>query len=237
MKGIVLAGGEGTRMKPLTDIDNKHLLPVGQRRMVELPILTLISAGVDDIVLITGGKRPGTFLELLKDGSNLGCKHLHYTHQEGAGGIAEALSKARPFMKEDERCVVILGDNYFEGSIASYLTEWDSGAGVLLVEVDEPWRYGVAEVGEYGQVISIEEKPSAPKSNQIIPGLYMFDSQVWDFIDQIRPSSRGELEVTDLLRLYLDRQILSSWKHTSYWRDMGSISSWAEVVERINNQE
>ena len=170
MKGIILAGGMGSRLAPLTQNDNKHLLPVYKKRMVEYPIQTLVDAGIQDIILITGGKRPGAFLELLKNGREVGASKLYYSYQEGAGGIAAALKLAKPFIDDDESCVVVLGDNYFEDGLAKQISTWDGcGARVFLKEVDSPWRFGVAEVKE-GRIISLEEKPSDPKSNLAVLG-------------------------------------------------------------------
>ena len=165
MKGIILAGGMGTRLKPLTEIDNKHLLPVYDRRMIEYPLQTLVNLGIKDIILITGGNRPGMFLELLKNGKSHGVSRLYYTYQEGSGGIADALKLAEPFMTRKEKCVVILGDNYFEGDMSKQYKHWkrttDNGSCVLLKEVEKPWDFGVAAV-ENGKVVSLEEKPVNP---------------------------------------------------------------------------
>ena len=240
MKGIILAGGVGSRLRPLTEIDNKHLLPVYNRRMIEYPMQTLVNLGIKDIILITGGQRPGTFLELLKNGKHHGVSRLYYTYQEGSGGIADALKLASPFMTRKEKCVVILGDNYFEGGIRKQYRHWksstDVGSCVLLKEVEQPWHFGVAEV-ESGNVISMEEKPNNPKSNLAILGFYMFDHKLWQYIDKISPSERGELEITDVLRFYMENNDLSYTLYEDYWSDMGTFESRASVANRIFERE
>lgn len=234
MKGIILAGGMGTRLAPLTQNDNKHLLPVFQRRMIEYPVKTLVDAGVTDIILITGGKRPGAFLELLKNGKELGIDRLFYTYQEGSGGIAAALKLAEPFMEPFESCVVVLGDNYFEDGISSQLNSWDqTGSHCFLKPVDYPWDYGVAEVDDTDRIISLEEKPSNPKSNLAVLGAYCFDYNVWGGLDSIEPSARGELEITDVLESYMKIGDLTYSTYSGYWKDMGSFESWMEVSKRV----
>ncbi len=236
MKGIVLAGGMGTRMLPLTQEDNKHLLPVYKRRMIEYPLLTLVDAGVTDIVLVAGGKRPGAFLELLRNGKSLGIDRLNYTYQEGSGGIADALKLASNFIAPGEPCAVILGDNYFEEGISGGVLDWEKrgrGAHVFLQETDRPWDFGIAEVDYRVGVTSIEEKPPEPRSNMAILGAYIFDYSVWDKIKEVKPSSRGELEVTDLLKIYMDTADLSYSLYSGFWSDMGSFESWSEVSARV----
>jgi len=236
MKGIVLAGGMGTRMLPLTQEDNKHLLPVYKKRMVEYPLLTLVGAGITDIVLVTGGKRPGAFLELLRNGKSLGIDRLNYAYQEGSGGIADALKLASNFIAREEPCTVILGDNYFEDGISSGVLDWKkrgSGAHVFLQETNRPWDFGIAEIDHRVGVVSIEEKPPEPKSNMAILGAYIFDYSVWDRIKNVKPSSRGELEITDLLKFYMDTAELSYSLYGGFWSDMGSFGSWSEVSARV----
>lgn len=236
MKGVVLAGGMGTRMLPLTQEDNKHLLPVYKRRMVEYPLLTLVDAGITDIVLVTGGKRPGAFLELLRNGKGLGIDRLNYAYQEGSGGIADALKLASNYIPFGEPCTVILGDNYFEDGILGGVSEWAKrgrGAHVFLKETDRPWDFGIAEVDFRVGVISIEEKPIDPKSNMAILGVYIFDYSVWERIKEVKPSSRGELEITDLLKFYMNTAELSYSLYSGFWSDMGSFESWSEVSARI----
>tara|TARA_Y100000310_G_scaffold241139_1_gene245053 strand:- start:8696 stop:9400 length:705 start_codon:yes stop_codon:yes gene_type:complete len=232
MKGIVLAGGLGKRMLPLTEIDNKHLLPVGARRMVELPISSLASAGIDEVVLIAGGQRAGAFLELLKNGRHLGLKRLYYTYQEGSGGIVEALKLAEPFVDHGEPCAVILGDNYFEESLAPYVQGWDGhGAGVLYTTSSRPSDFGVIQT-DGSRVISLEEKPTRPLSNLIVPGLYFFDYSVWRLAHQVERASSGELEIVDLLQIYRGADQLTCQEYSGYWSDMGTINSWTEVIRR-----
>jgi len=237
MKGIILAGGMGSRLAPLTQSDNKHFLPVYQRRMIEYPINTLTSAGITDVVLITGGRRPGVFLEYLKDGSKFGIERLYYTHQEGAGGIPAALKLAKPFLEPGESCAVILGDNYFEDGIANGLTEWNKtrvGAHIFLKEVDVPFIFGIAQVDKKtGKVIHLEEKPKVPRSNLAILGGYVFDNKVWEYIESLEPSARGELEITGLLECYMHNGTLGYSTYSGYWNDMGSFESWMEVSKRV----
>lgn len=236
MKGIVLAGGMGTRMLPLTQEDNKHLLPVYKRRMVEYPLLTLVDAGIKDIVLVTGGKRPGAFLELLRNGKSLGIDRLSYAYQEGSGGIADALKLASNFIAPGEPCVVVLGDNYFEEGIRDGVLDWTKrgrGAHVFLKETNRPWDFGIAEVDFRVGVVSIDEKPANPKSNMAILGAYIFDYSMWDKIEEVKPSSRGELEVTDLLKIYMNTADLSYSLYSGFWSDMGSFESWSEVSTRV----
>mgnify|MGYP003952304229 CR=1 FL=1 len=233
MKGIVLAGGLGTRLRPLTKHDNKHLLPVYDKRMVEFPLMTLVKAGIDDIILITGGHNPGKFLEIFKNGNSIGAKRLYYTYQEGEGGIADALKMARPFMQSEEPCVVILGDNYFEDGIKDQYNKWSkNGAQVFLKEVEAPWAYGIAEI-DGKKIISIEEKPKEPKSNLAIVGCYMFDYTLWSKLDNIEPSVRNELEITDVLKLYMADKGLGYSFYDGYWKDMGTFETWMETSRRI----
>lgn len=237
IKGIVLGGGLGTRLAPLTQNDNKHLLPIYKKRMIEYPIDTLVRAGIKDIVLVTGGNRPGAFLELLKNGAGKGVSRLYYTYQEGNAGIADALKLAKPFIGSGERCVVILGDNYFEDGIISQLTDWfDSKkacAGILVKEVDKPWDFGIAEFNEKGQVISIEEKPNNPKSSSAILGCYFFDYSLWKKIEDIKPSTRGEFEITDILKIYMKERNFRYYKYSGFWSDMGTFDNWMNVSKRV----
>lgn len=233
MKGIVLAGGMGTRLSPLTRNDNKHLLPVYDKRMVELPLLSLVTAGIKDIILITGGRNPGKFLEIFKNGKSLGARRLYYTYQEGEGGIADALKMAQPFMGPREPCVVILGDNYFEEGIRDQYRSWDKkGAHVFLKKVETPWSYGIAEI-ENEKVVSIEEKPENPKSDLAIVGCYMFDHSLWEKLENVKPSKRGELEITDVLESYMKEKSLGYSFYEGYWQDMGTFENWTEVSKRI----
>lgn len=236
MKGICLAGGVGRRMMPLTSIDNKHLLPLFNKRMIEQPISTLTEAGIDEIILITGGQRAGSFLELFGNGRRFGINKLFYTYQDGSGGIADALKLAEPFIRPDEDCVVILGDNYFEDGLTKQIREWEndnkSNAGIIVQETDKPWNFGIAERDDTGRIISIEEKPERPRSNLAVLGAYFFPSDVWNFVKQVQPSTRGELEITDLLKFYIEQDRLTIFEYNGFWSDMGSFESWATVFER-----
>ena len=222
MKGVILAGGLGKRLGALTRITNKHLLPVYDRPMVYYPIQTLVEAGIREILLVTGGNNAGDFLRLLGNGEEFGLKDLHYTYQRGEGGIAEALSLAEHFA-DGQPLVVMLGDNIVEDSIKPHVERFSAspaGAKLLLKEVDDPWRFGVAEL-RGDQIVGIEEKPKQPKSRYVVTGIYLYDAQVFDIIRTLRPSGRGELEITDVNNAYLRRgqmayDILEGW-----WTDAG----------------
>jgi glucose-1-phosphate thymidylyltransferase len=204
MKGVVLAGGTGSRLFPLTKITNKHLLPIYDRPMIYYPIQTLVEAGITDILLVTGGRNSGDFLRLLANGKQFGLKHINYTYQEGEGGIADALRLAEHFADGQKICV-ILGDNIIEGSISEAARKFEtqaSGAHIILKEVPDAERFGVAEISG-NKITGIEEKPRAPKSNYAVTGIYMYDPTVFDKIQTLRPSGRGELEITDLNCVYL----------------------------------
>jgi glucose-1-phosphate thymidylyltransferase len=226
MKGIILAGGLGTRLFPLTRITNKHLLPVWNRPMIHYPIQCLVNAGITDILLVTGGNNSGDFLTLLGNGEEFGLKHLNYTYQKGEGGIAEALGLARHWAEGSKICV-ILGDNIIEGNIRDAVQGFEStesGARILLKEVPDPHRFGVAEI-EDGQVVRIVEKPAEPRSNLAVTGIYLYDEQVFEIIAPLKPSARGELEITDVNNEYIRRgnmthQILDGW-----WTDAGTWDS------------
>ena len=226
MKGVILAGGLGTRLHPLTRVTNKHLLPVWDKPMIYYPIECLVAAGIQDILLVTGGNNAGDFLKLLGNGKDFGLKHLNYTYQEGEGGIAEALGLAEHFAEGEHICVV-LGDNIIERDIARAVKSFDEGDGgakIILKEVPDPKRFGVAEL-DGNRVISIEEKPSAPKGNLAVIGIYMYDSEVFEIIKTLRPSGRGELEITDVNNAYIEAgrmafEILEGW-----WTDAGTFSS------------
>ena len=222
MKGVILAGGLGTRLEPLTRITNKHLLPIYKKPMIYYPLETLVEAGISQILIVTGGANAGDFLRLIGNGADFGLKHVNYTYQRGEGGIAEALKLAEHFADND-KVVVILGDNIIEKSIKAYVERFKnqkSGARILLKEVEDPWRFGVAEIAD-GKVIGIEEKPKNPKSKYIVTGVYMYDSQVFDIAKTLKPSARGELEITDVNNTYikqgnLEYDILDGW-----WTDAG----------------
>jgi glucose-1-phosphate thymidylyltransferase len=226
MKGVVLAGGTGSRLNPLTRVTNKHLLPIYDKPMVYYPIQTLVNAGIEEILLVTGGKNAGDFLRLLGNGRDFGLKHLNYTYQEGEGGIAEALGLAEFFAAGEPICV-ILGDNIIEGNIAGAVEAFKqqkSGAKILLKEVQDAQRFGVAEVrGE--RVVGIQEKPKNPKSNYAVIGIYLYDGSVFEKIHRLKPSGRGELEITDVNNFYIDEGRLSWNVLDGWWTDAGTFES------------
>jgi len=226
MKGVILAGGLGTRLLPLTRITNKHLLPVFDRPMIYYPLQTLLNAGIRDILIVTGGHHAGDFLRVLGNGKDFGLERLHYAYQEGEGGIAAALALAEHFAEGDRICVV-LGDNLIEGSIAPAVRRFGRqprGARVILKEVPDAERFGVAEVRE-GRVVSIVEKPKRPKSRYAVTGIYMYDRQVFDAVRTLRPSGRGELEITDVNTWYLRRNQLACEILDGWWTDAGTLPS------------
>lgn len=234
MKGIVLAGGTGSRLFPLTKITNKHLLPVYDKPMIYYPIRTLVDAGIRDILLVTGGRNSGDFLRLLANGKEFGLNHLGYTYQEGEGGIADALNLAEHFADGDRICV-ILGDNIIQGSIRSAVEDFIAspcGAKVLLKEVPDAERFGVAEVRE-GRVIGIEEKPENPKSNYAVTGVYMYDGTVFDKIRQLVPSGRGELEITDVNNAYIREGTLTFAFLDGWWTDAGTFDSLLRATNLV----
>ncbi|MCM8804883.1 MAG: sugar phosphate nucleotidyltransferase [Candidatus Omnitrophica bacterium] len=226
MKGIVLAGGLGTRLFPLTKVTNKHLLPVYNKPMIYYPIQTLIDAGIEDILIVTGGNSAGDFLRLLGNGKEFGLSHLSFVYQEGEGGIAAALSLAERFCDND-KMVVILGDNIVEKSIKKEVEIYqkqEKGARILLKEVENPGRFGVAEI-KNGKIIRIVEKPKVPPSNLAVTGIYMYDSQVFDIIRTLKPSERGELEITDVNNRYLEMGQLTYGILDGWWTDAGTFDS------------
>src|SRR5882757_4506538 len=217
MKGVVLAGGLGSRLFPLTKITNKHLLPVHNQPMIYYPIQTLINAGIDDIMIVTGGNSAGDFLRLLGNGKEFGLKHLNYTYQEGEGGIADALSLVEHFADDEPVCVV-LGDNIIEGNIRKAADEYRNqgkGAKILLKKVNDPQRFGVPEI-EGDKVVNIEEKPKNPKSDLAVIGIYFFDNTVFEIIKTLKPSDRGELEITDVNNHFINRGEMS-WSELEGW--------------------
>jgi glucose-1-phosphate thymidylyltransferase len=226
MKGVILAGGLGTRLYPLTKITNKHLLPVYDRPMIYYPIQALVNAGVEDIMIVTGGRKSGDFLSLLGNGSEFGLKHLNYTYQEGEGGIAEALGLCEHWAAREKICVV-LGDNIIQYNVAKAVRDFERqerGAKILLKEVHDPQRFGVAELsGE--RVISIAEKPKHPKSNLAVIGIYLYDGRVFEVIKQQKPSDRGELEITDVNNWYLADGSMTFEVLPGWWTDAGTFES------------
>ncbi len=226
MKGVVLAGGLGKRLWPLTRITNKHLLPVFDKPMIYYPIQCLVNAGIRDILVVTGGNNAGGFLELLGNGSEFGLKELHYTYQVGEGGIADALSLAQDFA-DGEKIVVILGDNIIEKNIRQGVANFFAqprGARIYLKEVPDPERFGVP-VFDREQIVRIEEKPAEPKSNYAVTGIYMYDEQVFDFIGRLSPSDRGELEITDVNNFYIEQGTMEYSLLEGWWTDAGTIES------------
>jgi glucose-1-phosphate thymidylyltransferase len=232
MKGVVLAGGTGSRLFPLTKITNKHLLPVYDKPMIYYPIQTLVDAGIEDILIVTGGRNAGDFLRLLANGKEFGLTHLDYTYQEGEGGIAEALGLAHHFGAGHRLCV-ILGDNIIQGSIREAVEDFrkqPSGAKILLKEVEDAERFGVAEMAD-GKILGIEEKPKNPKSNLAVTGIYLYDETVFDKVQQLKRSDRGELEITDVNNAYIAEGSMTFAQLDGWWTDAGTFES----LLRANN--
>ncbi len=226
MKGVVLAGGLGSRLRPLTKITNKHLLPVYDQPMIYYPLRRLVEAGITEILLVTGGVYAGEFLRLLGNGAQFGLKHLHYTYQEGEGGIAAALALAEDFADGD-RIAVILGDNIFQEPIKPYVKNYRrqaQGARILLAEVANPERFGCPELKK-GKLVRIVEKPAAPASRYAVTGLYFYDTDVVDIARNIKPSARGELEITDVNNHYLKKGRLEYDRLAGWWTDAGAFDS------------
>ena len=234
MKGVILAGGLGTRLYPLTKITNKHLLPVYDRPMIYYPIEALVRAGIDDIMIVTGGRKSGDFLSLLGNGSEFGLRHLNYTYQEGEGGIAEALGLCDYWAKGEPVCVV-LGDNIIQYNVAKAVRDFGSqgrGAKIMLKEVHDPERFGVAELqGE--RVISIIEKPKEPKSNYAVIGIYLYDARVFDVIKTLEPSDRGELEITDVNNWYIRDGSMTYEVLDGWWTDAGTFESLFRAAQLV----
>lgn len=235
MKGIILAGGLGTRLAPLTHATNKHLLPVYDKPMVYYPLQTLVNAGITDIMVVTGGPHAGDFVRVLKNGEDLGLNKLSYGYQEGEGGIAAALSMAEPFVGTDS-CVVVLGDNIIGDDISNAVNAFKElkGCHIFTKEVADPERFGVVEYEPVGGGIAdIIEKPVDPPSNDAVIGLYMYDSTVFDKIRSLDPSERGELEVTDLNRMYLQEGNLTAHRINGTWIDCGTFDSLAKATQKF----
>jgi len=235
MKGVILAGGLGTRLHPLTKVTNKHLLPVGRKPMIYYPIECLVNAGITDILIVTGGNNSGDFLRLLGNGKEFGLKHINYTYQEGEGGIADALLLAEHFAG-GERICVILGDNIIEGNIRNAAIDFEKqpeGAKIFLKEVPDPQRFGVPEL-DHDRVVRIEEKPDDPKSPYAVIGIYMYDSQVFDLIRPLTPSDRGELEITDVNNAYIDKGLMTCEILQGWWTDAGQFESLLRANELVS---
>jgi glucose-1-phosphate thymidylyltransferase len=226
MKGVVLAGGLGSRLYPLTKVTNKHLLPVYNEPMIYYPIRILVNAGISEILIVTGGNNAGDFLRLLENGKDFGLKHINYTYQQGEGGIAAALSLAEHFADRD-KVVVVLGDNIIEGNIktaAEKFRQQKEGARILLKEVSDPQRFGVP-VFDGKKIIRVEEKPSKPASNYAVIGIYMYDYRVFEFIKSLKPSQRGELEITDVNNFYISEEKMQWDVLEGWWSDAGTFES------------
>lgn len=232
MKGVILAGGKGSRLYPLTHATNKHLLPVYDRPMVYYPIKTLTNAGIDEILIVTGGPHAGHFMRVLKNGKDLGIRHLEYAYQEKEGGISEALSLAEDFA-DNEDLAVILGDNTTDADIGDAAKEFNEGALIFVKKFEDKKklaRYGVPVFDKTGKkVVKVEEKPKKPKSTYAQTGLYLYDNKVFDYIRQLKPSARGELEVSDLNSLYAKDNKLKWAELKGYWSDAGTFDSLYEA--------
>lgn len=230
MKGIILAGGLGTRLYPLTYATNKHLLPIYNKPMVFYPIETLISAGIVDIMIVTGGPHAGHFLRVLKNGKDLGVRHIEYAFQEKESGIADALALCADFA-DGESIAVILGDNTTDANISQAVGSFRSGAMIFLKEVPDPQRFGVPEFDPTNpqKIRNIIEKPKDPPSNYAVTGLYLYDTLVFKHINAVKPSARGELEITDVNNAYLKNDALHWAILDGYWRDAGTFDTLLEA--------
>jgi glucose-1-phosphate thymidylyltransferase len=243
LKGVVLAGGLGSRLRPLTAVTNKHLLPIYDQPMIFYPIQTLVGAGINDIMIVTGGNSAGDFLKLLGNGKAFGLKHLNYTYQEGEGGIAAALALVEHFAGGQPVCV-ILGDNIIQGNIraaADSYRQQNKGAKILLKSVPDPQRFGVPEL-DGRRVLRIEEKPLQPKSEFAVIGIYMYDARVFEIIRTLKPSGRGELEITDVNNAYIDRDEMTWDELEGWWSDAGTFESLLHASNLVaktgaNNQD
>jgi len=236
MKGVVLAGGLGTRLYPLTKITNKHLLPVFNKPMIYYPIECLVNAGITDILIVTGGNSAGDFLQLLGNGADFGLRRISYAYQQGEGGIADALKLAQHFAEGDSVCVV-LGDNIIEGNIKKAADDFrrqGGGAKILLKEVHDPERFGVASVKD-GKVLKIVEKPKQPETNLAVIGIYMYDPAVFDICTSLKPSARGELEITDVNNEYIRRGNLTYEVLNGWWTDAGTFESLYRAATLIRD--
>jgi glucose-1-phosphate thymidylyltransferase len=234
MKGVVLAGGTGSRLFPLTKITNKHLLPIYDKPMIYYPIQTLVDAGIRDIMVVTGGRNSGDFLRLLANGKEFGLAHLNYTYQEGEGGIADALALAEHFIDNDKVCV-ILGDNIIEKSIRHAVEEFEAqpaGAKILLKEVTDAERFGVAELRD-GRIAGIEEKPAKPKSSYAVTGIYLYDGTVFEKVRRLVPSRRGELEITDVNNAYIEEGTMTFAFLEGWWTDAGTFESLLRATNLV----
>ncbi len=226
MKGIILAGGLGSRLHPLTKVTNKHLLPIYNKPMIYYPLECLVQAGLRDILIVTGGNNAGDFLRLIGNGKAFGLHEVNYTYQEGEGGIAAALGLAEYFAS-NEKIVVILGDNIVEGSIKPSVDKFKAqkaGAKMLLKKVHDPQRFGVP-VFEKGKIVRVEEKPERPRSPYAVTGIYMFDKEVFKIVKNLKPSARGELEISDVNNAYIERGLMTHDYLKGWWTDAGTFES------------
>lgn len=227
MKGVILAGGLGTRLYPLTHATNKHLLPVYDQPMIYYPIQTLVTAGIEEILIVVGGPHAGDFIRVLQNGKEFGIKHLEYAYQNsGDGGIAEALALADAFA-DKKPITVILGDNCTDADISKEVKGFTEGAVIFLKEVEDPKRFGIARLDskDRSKVVGIEEKPDDPKSNLAVTGVYIYDGKVFDYAKQIRPSARGQLEITDVNNIYIKNGNLTWANLSGFWSDAGTFES------------
>ena len=230
MKGVIVAGGLGTRLNPLTRATNKHLLPVYDRPMIHYPITTLVKAGIRDIIIITGGPHAGDFIQVLRNGEGLGVNRLMYAHQEkDNAGIADNLRYAEGFVDGDSICA-ILGDNCTDADISKEVSEFAHGAHIFLKEVDDPERFGVPTFGGYGKIVDVTEKPLNPASKFAITGVYLYDESLFEKIRTLKPSQRGQLEITDVNRAYLEEGTLDWSRLEGFWCDAGT----PESLHRVN---
>lgn len=237
MKGIILAGGLGTRLYPLTHATNKHLLPVYNQPMIYYPIKTLLNAGINEILIVVGGPHAGDFTKVLKNGKELGIKHLEYAHQEGNGGIAAALALAENFA-DNQSVVVILGDNTTDANLKQVVNNFNQGATIFLKQVKDPERFGVPVFDKDNKtILEIEEKPKKPKTSFAVTGLYLYDNQVFNIIRTLKPSKRGELEITDVNNAYLKKNQLRWEELKGFWRDAGSFETLVEVNQFWANKK
>lgn len=234
MKGVVLAGGKGSRLYPLTRVTNKHLLPVFDRPMIYYPIQSLVDAGIRDIIVVTGGQNSGDFLRLLANGRDFELHRIHYTYQEGEGGIADALRLAEPFVEGEQICVM-LGDNLIENNIIAAkraFEQQERGAHVILKEVPDPERFGCPEISD-GRILGIEEKPQKPKSKYAVTGIYFYDATVFEKIGRTKPSWRNELEITDVNNMYLAEKTLTHSILEGWWTDAGTFESLLRATNLV----
>ncbi len=234
MKGVILAGGLGSRLRPLTSVTNKHLLPIYDKPMIFYPLETLVQAGIKDILIVTGGNNAGDFLRLIGNGSAFGLKEVHYTYQKGEGGIAEALGLAENFA-DGEKIVVILGDNIFQANLFRHVESYKHqpiGSKILMKKIPDPERFGVV-VFKRGKVLAIEEKPKRAKSDCIVTGIYMYDSQVFNIIKTLKPSGRGELEITDVNNAYIRQGHMTCDVLQGWWSDCGTFESLLRASQLV----